>query len=164
MPLDGGADSGDGAPDGGDTTAPEVASVTAAANGTSVTITFSEAVQPPTSVTPGDFMLSLSIPYSGYTVYYFVGPITALSQPGSTLEIQATWSQNLVDVCATIAAAPEYGLYLHYAAGATPVTDLSSNELASFASDWVTYSYTPMIVAGTFPQNPIQVDVSALCP
>jgi hypothetical protein len=151
-----------------------------------ITVTFSEAVKPPTGVNPADFALSIAyikktpikvcsfyvingdrrggcgiVSYSYDTFYEPFPAIVAVSQPGSANAI-------VIHAAATPTCSQltnPQGLYLHYsmAPGEVPVEDLGSMPLASVAPDMVG-STTSLSVSGIFPANPVKIDAHEVCP
>lgn len=163
---------------GPDTVAPTIA--TATFEGTSIRLTFSEAVKSPQAVDPSKFHLTFGY-YNETAVAYYYGataPVAAhttyttaanltipLTQGAAENEIGIPLpdSFNHDTLCQNAAqldqANPnaQAGLYLHYAEPGLPtIEDLSTNPLASIAAYW-TIGDGASILPGRFADQPIPV-------
>jgi hypothetical protein len=153
-----------------------------------LTLDFSEAVRPPSSVDPGQFRLTFAYVARKHatTRYYYyeteapeVEPWTVYSDLGSVLSrneveqlrpdrirIPAGAGLDLRELCKDIAKAPptqtQVGIYLHYAGStaAPPVQSEAGTALGAIAPYWQRAGSSDAIVDGVLPGSPIPVKLT----
>ncbi|KIG14452.1 hypothetical protein DB30_06795 [Enhygromyxa salina] len=120
---------------------------------------FSEPLAPTDRVDPNDFRLSMAMVYSykmyAYAYYYDPGlaegeelmVVTSMRGQGDTLDLYLSppfelayceeLRRELADMQSEPGVRADGGVFLHYAPGEVPITDLDGNHMAAVAAEWV---------------------------
>ena len=141
---------------------PSVVAAELTGDGDRLRLEFSEPLGPLDGVDPNDFRLSVALSYVyklyAYAYYYDPGEaageelmsITAMTLgaggEGATLELRlepafplsycAEMEAEVADMRGEPGVRAEGGLYLHYAPGEVPITDVEGNDMDAIAAEW----------------------------